>query len=154
MWVLGMLIVAHSHGETRVLVSWILISWQQMDPRRGLRCAWVITREVTGTMGLFNVALDHMRCVVCVWVCGRGKNKGGARTFIAPWAGVRVVQFGPAGLAWRVAFGEPFGAISRGGRTYEGGALLRVDDLVMLPILGETRRAREASGGLPSPEGI
>ena len=54
----------------------------------------------------------------------------------------------------RVAFGEPFGAICRGGKTCEGGALLRVDDLILLTILGETRKTREAGGGLPSPEGI
>ena len=69
----------------------------------------------------------------CVW----GRNKGGARTFIAPWAGVRVVQLGPVELAMRVAFGEPFGAICRGGRTCEGGAQLRVGDLVLLTILGK-----------------
>ena len=40
-------------------------------------------------MSLFNVALDHMRCDVCVCVWGGG-GTGGARTFIAPWAGVRV----------------------------------------------------------------
>ena len=50
---------------------------------------------------MFNVALDHMRCGV-----GKGGGKGRARTFIAPWEGVRVVQLGPAGLARRVAFGE------------------------------------------------
>ena len=85
-------------------------------------------------------------------MCG-GRNKGGARTFIAPWKGVRVVQMGPAGLARRVASGEPFGAICRGGRTSEGGALLRVDDMVMLTKIGDTRKTREAGGGLPSPEG-
>ena len=78
---------------------------------------------------MFNVDLDHMRCDV-------GGGKGGARTFIAPWAGVRVVQQGPAGLAMRVAFGEPFGAICFGGRTFESGVVLRVNHLVVLTIVG------------------
>jgi hypothetical protein len=65
-----------------------------------------------------------------------------------------VVQLGLAGLARRVAFGEPFGAICRWGRTCEGGALLRVGDLALLTLLGDTGKTREADGGLPSPEGI
>ena len=71
---------------------------------------------------------------VCVW---GGGDKGGTRTFIAFWTGVRVVQLGPTGMAMRVAFGEPFSAICCGGRTCGGGALLRVDDMVMLSISGE-----------------
>ena len=47
-----------------------------------------------------------------------------------------MVQMGLAGLARRVAFGEPFGAICRWGRTCEGGALLRVGDLALLTLLG------------------
>ena len=59
---------------------------------------------------------------------------------------MRVVQLGPAGLVRRVTIGEPFGAACRGGITCEGGALLRVDDLVLLTISVDTGKAREVSG--------
>ena len=35
-------------------------------PLGGLRFAWGMTREVSGTLGFFYVALDHMRCDVGV----------------------------------------------------------------------------------------
>ena len=53
------------------------------------------------------MALNHMLCDV-----GRG---GGGRTCMASSVWVRVVQQGAAGLARRLAMGEPLGAIWGGG---------------------------------------
>ncbi len=45
-------------------------------PLGGLRSAWGMSRQVTGTLGFFNVALDHMQCDVV-----RGGQRGRAYLF-------------------------------------------------------------------------
>ena len=58
-----------------------------------------------------------------------GAGGEGVRTCMAASVGVRVVQQGPAGLARRLAMGEPLGAIWEGERARVGGALLRVGEV-------------------------
>jgi hypothetical protein len=83
-----------------------------------------MTRQFTGTLGFFNVALDYTRCDVV-----GGAGEGGVRTSIFLCVGVKVVQLGVVGLAMRVLIGEPFGAICCGVGACEGTALLRIGDV-------------------------
>ena len=69
------------------------------------------------------MALNHMLCDA-----GRGGGEG-VRTCMASSVGVRVVQQGAAGLARRLAMGEPLGAILEGEIARVGWALLRVGEV-------------------------
>jgi len=88
-----------------------------------------MTRQIAGTLGIFNVALDHMRCDV-----GRGRRRGLAYLYRL-LSGVWVVQVEAAGLVKRLAIGDPFGAICCWAEACEFGALPRVGDVgaVLLP---------------------
>ena len=56
---MGIFSEAHSHGETRVPRSLILISWRRRLSGGSHRVARDETCQVAGTLGLFNVALYH-----------------------------------------------------------------------------------------------
>ena len=69
-------------------------------------------------------------------------GSGGYRTLIAAWAGVRVVQPGPAGFAKRSAIGDPGGAVSEAVLSSVGGSLIRMGEVpprVLLPPLPSWR---------------
>ena len=59
MWILNN--VTHNHGETGLLGSWILILRRRRWSEGSHRVARGETCQVAETMGLFNVALNHMR---------------------------------------------------------------------------------------------
>ena len=62
--------VAHLHGEARCPGSWGLVSRRRSESDGRHRVAREEIWQVAGTLGFFNVALDHMRGDVA-----RGKGR-------------------------------------------------------------------------------
>jgi len=146
LWSWGVPVCWHAFGvcdsfcATPIPVSWVIVARQQHDPWGGLSSASGMSRHVTGTLGFFNVALDHMRCVVV-----RGEQLGCAYLY-GLLGGVWVVPLGAVALVRRLAMGEPFGAICCGAKACEDVALLRFGDV------GVSRCPRPPP--LPPPRGV